>query len=93
MRIMKRLSSFDTRLWSDVNIAGLPVGLKRCMLALIPAVIILQGWFDWKTAQDLDFAWLRTYNPMVGLACSAILVVLISSVLGLTLFGRSRVAP
>lgn len=92
IRIKHRLSSFDAMLWSDVEIAGVPVGLKRYLLALIPMVLVFQCWFDWIANPNAAFAAFATYKTMVDIVCTVVVVLTVISVLSLAIFGRPRVA-
>jgi len=92
MRVIDRLSRFDKRLWSDVNIAGFPAGLKRYLLALIAVLVMILAYFDWVTHEYAYFAPLSAYKPIVDVLGIGLLVLTIASLLGLAIFWRSRVS-
>lgn len=84
---IERLLSFDKRLWSDVNIAGLPATSKQSLLTLIAAIIVFQVFFDWMTHQAL-FAPLSSLKSVVDAIFNCLLLVSLLSLLCLAFFSR-----
>lgn len=89
MQTSQRLMSFDSNLWSDLAIPGLPPALKRYLLALIAATIAFQILFEWTIQRNLTLASFAVHKPTVDIVCTTTLVLAILSLLGLSLVRRT----